>query len=402
VLKADVSFMGKSYFYAMKIIADQAIPLVREAFQEFGETTLVQGRSITPSVLKGASALLVRSVTPVTSELLGDTTLRFLASATVGIEHVDLEAVKERGIHFAFAPGSNANSVAQYVVTALLHLEKQVKLRLSDLTLGIIGVGNVGSLVHRYAQALGIRCVLNDPPLKRLTNNEMYQPLDKLLEAADIVTIHVPLQKTGPDSTLHLVNDTFLRRLKPGAILINSSRGMVVDEQALKAHRHKLGGLVLDVWNNEPMINPETAQMTSIATPHIAGYSFDGKINGLAMIHRAACTYFKHVSVWDPSELLETPCGEIDVRNVDAALLSAVAKAYPIMADDRGLRSTLQGTPDKKPCAFDDLRAHYPRRFEFSHFTVRCSIAQKAAADILSRLGFTTIIDHEAIIDAAL
>jgi erythronate-4-phosphate dehydrogenase len=375
----------------MKIIADRSIPLVCEAFAEFGDVILMTGREITKATVADASALLIRSVTPVTNNLISDSALRFVASSTIGIEHVDLEALKKQQIHFAWAPGSNANSVAQYIVSTLLCLEKKTGKKLFGSTLGIIGVGNIGSRVNAYANALGMRCVLCDPPLKRLYNNEIYVLQDKVLELSDFITIHVPLEKNGPDPTVNLVNEQFLRKMKAGAILINTSRGGVVDESALKANRNKLGGLVLDVWTNEPRIDFDLVGMTDIATPHIAGYSFDGKINGIVMIHHAACDFFNINSTWDPSALLEAHCDEIDIRDSDEPLQRAVAHAYPILNDDFNLRNLSKNTADARSCGFDALRVNYAPRYEFSHFSVRCSSAQVKESRILARLGFKTV-----------
>ena len=383
----------------MHIVADKGIPYVTEAFSGFGAITLVEGRSINRKMIAGADILLVRSVTPVTRALISGTKLKFIASATTGIEHIDLPCIQKCRIGFAYAPGSNARSVAQYVVAAIVHMAAKKDLTgaaavptaaLRDLKFGIIGVGNIGSLVHTYAEALGMQCLFNDPPKRRLSGNTVYRPLKEVLAGADFVTLHVPLEKQGSDPTYHLVDPDFLKQMKPGAVLLNTSRGKVVDEAALKKTRPKLGGLVVDVWDNEPGIDPEICRMADIATPHIAGYSYDGKIRGTMMIHNAACSFFKNAPFWNPAELLSEQAGLIDATNAPDPVLHAVQHAYPIMRDDAVLRKKTLLNVKKRALStgFDALRAQYPKRLEFAHYEVRCTKLQSNAAEILTKLGF--------------
>jgi erythronate-4-phosphate dehydrogenase len=374
----------------MKIVADRCIPCVTEAFSIFGEIRTVDGRTVERPEIHDADMLLVRSVTPVTPQLIVESNLKFIASATTGIEHIDISAVRKQGIGFAYAAGSNANSVAQYVVAAVLQIAKKKSCTPADFVLGIIGVGNVGSLVKKYAEALSMRYLVNDPPKKRLSGNEIYRPLDEVLHAADIVTVHVPLEKQGNDPTYHLVNSDFLTRMKPGTVLINSSRGQVVDEDAVKRSRSKLSGLVIDVWNNEPAIDPEFCAMADIATPHIAGYSYDGKIRGTEMIYREACSFFKQKPLWSASDLLSESAGMIDITHASNPVFDAVQSAYPIMRDDAALRKAI--TMGDSNINFDMLRARYPKRLEFSHYSVRCLASQIKAAEVLGKLGFKVAV----------
>ncbi len=376
----------------MKIIADANIPFVSEAFADIGTITLHPGRAITKEIVADADILLVRSVTPVNAELVTGTSLKFVGSATSGFEHIDLQALRERDIGFAHAPGSNANSVAEYFTAAVMRLCKLRGIDPSTLTLGIVGVGNVGSLVLRCGQALGMRCLLNDPPRKRLTDNDIYISLQDVLEASDILTFHVPLNRSGEDATYHLVNSELLERMKPGAILINASRGAVVDEAAVMTVRSKLGGLVADVWNHEPAIDPSYLAIADIATPHIAGYSFDGKVQGTAMIYKAACKYLHSEQTWSPKKLLSEFAGSIDVSGSADPVGEAVFRAYDIAADDARLRpiSELQGS--EQGIFFDRLRATYPKRLEFAHYEIKCGRAQEPQRKILAKLGFKTKI----------
>jgi erythronate-4-phosphate dehydrogenase len=372
----------------MKIIADGNIPFVEEAFAEFGEVVIVPGRSISRDMLLDASLLLVRSITTVDRALLNDTSIKFVATATIGVDHIDILYLTSKSIGFASAPGSNAQSVAEYVGTALAHLSHTLGFELGKKVLGIIGVGNVGSRVTKVAEALGMTCLLNDPPRQRAENGNGFVSLDEVLEKCDIVTLHVPLIESGIDKTAHMVNDDFINKMKPGAILINSSRGKVVDEQAVRNHREKLGGLVLDVWAHEPSISCETLDLATIATPHIAGYSFDGKVRGTEMIYEAACDYFHKEKTWNgQAHVGIKPEKTIDVRTSAAPILKAIEQAYPIMSDDTRLRKIKD--EQNRGAYFDSLRKNYTKRLEFRHFEVLCSNEQKnTAIPVLSELGF--------------
>jgi erythronate-4-phosphate dehydrogenase len=373
----------------MIIVADENIPYVKEAFEDFGEVKTFPGRQISNETLKDASILLVRSVTSVDKTLLNDTPVKFVASATIGIDHVDTAYLKDNFIGFAYSPACNANSVAEYVIAAILICLQRDYLKLSDSTLGIIGIGNVGSLVYQYASALGIKCLLNDPPKKRLTQNTIYSPLDEVLEKSDIVTLHVPLLHSGEDATYHMVGYDFFDKIKKGAILINTSRGKVIDEKSLRASCTKLGKIVLDVWESEPCINLETLRMTSIATPHIAGYSYDAKLRGTQMIYDAACAFFFKQHKWKtPVDLQVGLKNIIDVTLSSNPVYDAVLKAYPIMADDECLRKIAEKTKNEQELYFDELRKNYSRRQEFSFFTIKIQKQFSDYAIMLSNIGF--------------
>ena len=262
----------------MKIVADPNIPFVREAFAALGEIQLVPGRQIRAETVRDAELLLVRSITPVTPALLEGSRVKFVATATIGTDHVDLGYLASRDVGFASASGSNANSVAEYVVAGLLELARRRKFRLREKTLGVVGVGNVGRRVVRYAEALGMRVLQNDPPRQRAEALAHFVSLDRLLAEADIVTAHVPLVREEPEATFHLIDRDVLFSLSRRPILVNTARGAVVDNRALlpAIAGGKLGGVVLDVWENEPDISGELLAVVDLGTPHIAGYSFDG------------------------------------------------------------------------------------------------------------------------------
>lgn len=358
----------------VKIVADPNIPFVREAFGSLGEVALVPGRKMTAADVRDADCLLVRSVTPVNAALLEGSRVRFVATATIGVDHVDRAYLDRRGIGFASAAGSNANSVAEYVVAALLELARRKNFQLRDKTIGVVGVGNVGSRVVRYTEALGMRVLENDPPRQRAEGLKHFVSLERVMAEADIITLHVPLTRSGPDATFHLLEP---RR----GILINTARGAVLDNRALLAA--KLDGLVLDVWEGEPNLLPGLLEKTDIGTPHIAGYSFDGKVNGTRMIYEAACKFFGLPTQWRPV-LPPPPVPQVqcDATGLDdeEALWQIVRQVYDIAADDAALRAA--------PQEFDRLRAEYPVRREFFNTTVRLRNAGDSLCEKCAALGF--------------
>ena len=375
----------------MIIVADENIPYVCDAFGALGEVRTMSGRAMTPEAVRDAELLLVRSITKVNRDLLEGSAVQFVATATIGEDHIDKAYLAEKGIAFSSAPGSNADSVRQYITAALLVMAERFNLDLSTLSLGIIGVGNVGSRVLRNAEALGLRCILNDPPLARTTEDPRYHSLDEALEC-DIVTLHVPLTKEGPDATYHLANETFLRKMKPGSFLLNSSRGAVADGAAIKRALDDghLRACVLDVWEKEPDIDVALLERVLIGTPHIAGYSFDGKVNGTRMIYEAACAHLDRLPDWNPAPLLPQPeCPHIIVDgNASDALPQAVRAVYDILRDDTNMRGLLKVSPEERPKYFDRLRKEYPRRREFFNTTAEVSPPNTKLEATLSALGF--------------
>lgn len=376
----------------MRIIADENIPFVKEAFSAFGEVITVSGRSITNLILRDADILLVRSITRVDRELLAGTEVRFVGTATIGVDHINTSFLAEKNIGFASAPGSNADSVAEYVVASLFFLKKKYGFLLSDKKLGIIGAGNIGSRVNRHARALGMPTLLCDPPCKRLTGNREFVPFEQVVAESDIVTFHVPLNVGGQDNTVHLVNDQFFSMVKKGAILINTSRGAVIDEQSLCVHRHLLGGLVMDVWNNEPNIDTDVVSHTDIATPHIAGYSYDGKLRGTEMLYQAACTYFGRVAPWSPfSNCSEDGLPELISPDKRDPVADAVQKVYPIYDDDCRLRNLSGCDKREYGVMFDQLRKNYPKRREFLRYSIDAHTYPLDVCSSLKALGFNLI-----------
>ncbi len=291
----------------MKIVADQNIPYAEEAFSRLGRVCLYPGREISADVLRDADILLVRTVTQVDESLLAKSPVRFVGSATIGYDHVDTAWLKSRGIGFSAAPGCNANSVGEYVAAALLTLANRHRFSLNGKTIGIIGAGNTGTRVAEKARAMGMHVLLNDPPLARKTKDPIFRPLKELISDTDVLSFHVPLTSEGRDTTWHMGNKKLFDALKPGTILINCSRGPVLKTADLETALNDeiIGAAVIDVWENEPDIPCSLLKSVDIGTPHIAGYSRDGKANATRIIYREACRQLGVSDTWTPRYLPE-------------------------------------------------------------------------------------------------
>ena len=364
----------------LKIIADQNIPCVEAAFGSLGTVTSLRGHRISRDDVADADVLLVRSVTPVTPELLRGSSVRFVGSATIGTDHVHQDFLEEAGIAFAHAPGSNADSVADYVVAALLVLARRQQVRLSDRTVGIVGCGNIGGRLARRLSALGLEVLRNDPPRAEAEDRPNdFRSLEAVLRKADILTLHVPLTVEGRHPTRHLIGEEELRQVRDSTWLLNTSRGSVIDAGPLQTatEEGRLGGLVLDVWPNEPTPAPALVQATDLATPHIAGYAYDGKVRGTRMLYEALCDHLGVEPTWGPEAVL-TPddpdtlrCVPPDPRLPATDALHRLARqAYDVTEDDARLRSALNGSSEERAAAFRRLRKTYPRRREFQQHSV--------------------------------
>jgi len=377
----------------MKIVADANIPFVRECFGAVGDIEVVPGREITPEVVADADALLVRSITPVDEPLLSGSPVRFVGTATIGFDHIDLDYLECSAIGFASAPGSNANSAAEYIIAGLLEVGRRHQLRLKGASIGVIGAGNVGSRVAAKCEALGMRVLRNDPPLRRHTGDPKYVPLDALCDC-DFITIHTPLTHEGVDKTHHLADERFFASLKTGVVFLNASRGAVVDSQALKAaiRAGRLQATVLDVWEGEPVIDVDLLERVDLGTPHIAGYSLDGKIGGMIMIYESLCRHFGIAPRFEPADFLPAanvphlalPATEGDD---EAAIAQTVATVYDIRRDDSNLRQVVEQPAGQRGGFFDTLRKTYPIRREFHNTTVVGEVSGALAAK-LNGIGF--------------
>jgi len=324
---------------------------------------------------------------------LRGTPIRFVGTATIGDDHVDLAYLQQQGIAFANAAGSNANSVAEYVMAAMIHHAAQRDLALQDLTIGIVGVGHIGSRVAKMAAGLGLRVLLNDPPLARQTGDPKFLPLDALM-AADIVTLHTPLTTAGADATFHLFDASRLGKMKTGSLLINTCRGAVVDNAALKKilQQGRLAA-ILDVWENEPEIDAALLQLIEIGTPHIAGYSLEGKLNGVAQIYHAACEFLGVTPQWRMQTALppvDTPLIQVqpNFASSEKKLAALIKHAYDLTADDRRLREYLRQPVEDRGRYFDRLRRDYPIRREFYNYQVNAESGGASLLPQIKALGF--------------
>ena len=371
----------------MKVIADDKIPFLKGVLESEGiEVTYLAGAKTTAEDVAAADALITRTRTKCNKALLENSAVKFIATATIGFDHIDTDYVEKKGIHWTNAPGCNSSSVAQYLTSLLLNLAVKHNFSLAGKVLGVVGVGYVGKKVAAVGKALGMEVLLNDPPRARAEGSENFVDLAVIAEKADIITIHVPLEFEGSDKTFHLADRDFLAQLNNQQFLINASRGEVVDNSALREalKAGNLAGAVLDVWENEPDIDLELLKLLDYATPHIAGYSTDGKANGTSMSVNALAKFFnlsERLQKWYPETVpvpektvIECPAN----GSLEEKLLYVVSQSYNIADDTNRLRNT--------PQEFEKLRGNYPLRREFGIFTV--VNADKLCAEILSKLGF--------------
>lgn len=337
----------------IKVVADANIPYLKGVLEPYAQVVYLPGGQIDSEAVKGADALLVRTRTHCGPSLLEGSTVQFVASATIGTDHIDLEYLASRNIAFANAPGCNAGGVMQYVHTALIAVAEKKGISLQGKCLGVIGVGNTGGRVAALAEHLGMKVLRNDPPkMAAAADKTIYCSLEHLLENSDIITMHVPLDPT----TRAMGDEAFFSRIKPGAIFINASRGEVVCDGALLAKRGELAGLILDVWNGEPDgISGELIAAADIATPHIAGYSLEGKINGTKMVVQALARHFGIAELFDFAPPLP-PGPKIDFGKREG-LSARLQEIFPIYELDSALRSA--------PENFEKIRSEYKYRREF-------------------------------------
>ena len=372
----------------IKIVADENIEFVKEAFSSFGKLTVLPGREISKDDLLDADILLVRSVTKVNESLLAGTKIKFVGTATIGSDHIDKTYLAANNISFTDAAGCNSDAVKEYVFTALYQIAEEENLKLKNKTIGIVGVGNIGGRVARVANAMGINVLKNDPPLKRKSNSNEYRELDELMQA-DIISIHVPLIKEGMDKTHHLFDEARLNKLKNGTILINSSRGSVVDNIALtKIISEKKLSVILDVWENEPNINLDLLNKVKIATPHIAGYSLEGKVNGTVILYKELCNYLNVSSTWIPQ--LPAINDKIIISDLERqqSFQKVFSSIYDIRRDDSSIRKINELGDKERRSYFDSLRKNYALRREFTNYKIISDSDNKEIEGILNVLRF--------------
>ncbi|MFZ4456559.1 MAG: 4-phosphoerythronate dehydrogenase PdxB [Bacteroidales bacterium] len=371
----------------MKIIIDDKIPYIKGAFEKVAEVVYLPGSKTTPEVVKDADAIVTRTRTICNEKLLAGSSVSFIATATIGFDHIDTTYCDTAGIQWTNAPGCNSKSVEQYIASTIMVLAEQKNLQLDDLTIGVVGVGNVGSKVANICRLFGMKVLLNDPPRERMEGSDEFVSLKQIQEQADIITLHVPLNMSGDDATFHLADADFLAGLNHNAILINSCRGEVVETNAVKQAllAKQISGFVCDCWENEPDIDLELLELTTIATPHIAGYSKDGKATGTLMSVHAINQFFAlGLDNWKPTgvESPKNPVIEIDGKGLSkqAVLSRVVLATYDIRNDDRTLRASVE--------TFEQQRGDYPTRREFPAYTILAQNLNSDMGDILRNIGF--------------
>ncbi len=374
----------------MKIIIDDKIPYIRGTFEGVADVVYLPGSKTTPEVVKDADAIVTRTRTICNEILLAGSAVKFIATATIGYDHIDTDYCDASGIKWTNAPGCNSKSVEQYIASTLMVLAERKNLDLKDLCIGVVGVGNVGSKVARVCNLLGMKVLLNDPPRERVEGSAAFVSLKQVMDEADFITLHVPLNMKGEDSTFHLGDEAFFSGLKKNPVLINSCRGEVVDTISVKTalQNGQISGFICDCWENEPDLDLELLAMTEIATPHIAGYSKDGKATGTQMSVHAISQFFNlGLESWQPTgvELPENPVFELDGTGMSEQeiVAKAILHTYDIRNDDSDFR--------KDPVQFEQLRGDYPTRREFPAFTILPKNIGKETLEILKKLGFSVL-----------
>ena len=375
----------------MKIVADANIPQVAEAFSDLGNVELIPGREIQRKHLVDCQCLLVRTVTKVNQALLDNTPVEFVGTATIGTDHIEDTYLKKNNIVFTNAAGCNAEAASEYVIGGLFALSQKKHFNPFELTAGVIGCGNVGSMVFQKLTALGIKTLRNDPPLSE-KNDEGYVDLEAIIDQCDFITLHVPLTRSGRHSTFHLFKQDELENLRKNCILINAARGPVIDNAALLTVIKQRPDLItfLDTWENEPTPGRDLLARVDLATPHIAGYSVEGRLRGTQMILDAACQYFDKESSWHMARLLP---GIIELAvNPSANDLEywqqVFKRHHDIWQDHRALTSAMNMNDDEFAKHFDSLRRVYPARFEYDRY--RLTGKKVKAATIARELLFKT------------
>ena len=383
----------------MKIVCAASVLFGREAFQTLGDVVVVPDYELSNEILKNADMLIVRSKTRITAQLLEGTHVGFVGTATAGYDHLETEYLDYAGIAWCAAPGCNANSVSEYVVAALLCLGQRHHFDLAGKTLGVVGVGQVGGRVVKKAGALGMTALRNDPPLALASDDPGFVSIENVLRDSDIITLHVPLTRAGQFPTFHMANCSFFSRMKPGAIFINAARGEAVESDGLLFALEKgfVGHAVLDVWEGEPLVPRKLLEKIDLGTSHIAGWSFEGRLNGTLQVYREACHFLEADPKWAPDEKILPPpkvpeiLADAKGKSDETVLWEIVKAAYDIESDDRALRASLIREEPARATHFDTLRRTYPDRREFAATTVRLQNANRILAGQISALGFSVI-----------
>jgi erythronate-4-phosphate dehydrogenase len=371
----------------MKVIIDNKIPYIEGALEPYAEVLYLPGKETTPAIVKDADAIITRTRTKCNEQLLAGSTVKIIATATIGYDHIDTDYCEQNGIEWTNAPGCNSWSVAQYIMAALHALALEKNFDLAGMTIGIIGAGNVGAKVARFCSIIGMNVLVCDPPRQRAEGDEGFVSLNEIQQHADIITVHTPLTRTGTDKTYHLLDEQFIESCEKDIFLINSARGEIMDSKAvLTALKFgKIKETIIDCWEQEPEIDLELLDHTFISTPHIAGYSRDGKANGTKMsIQALSRKFILGIDNWECNnvELPENTIIELDGagKTDQEVIAGAILTTYRIMEDNNRLKFT--------PLMFEKQRGDYPVRREFPVYTVNALHVSNRATAILKELGF--------------
>lgn len=373
----------------IRIAADNKIPFLKGVLDKHSIVDYHRGSEINNALIKDTDALIIRTRTHCNEALLKDTAVKFIATATIGFDHIDADYCSRNNIKWVNAPGCNSTSVMQYIASALCTAAGDLGLDLTKMTIGIAGAGNVGSKVARLCRTIGMNVLINDPPRARREGSEGFVSLDELKAQSDIISFHVPLNKSGEDKTYHLADEKFFKDLAPGKVLFNTSRGAVVETKALKESIENgiVRYSVIDVWEGEPDLDTGLLQLVNIATPHIAGYSADGKANGTAVCVNAVNNHFNLdlPESWYPADIpLPLHSVEIEVDNRGKSrqevLSEIILYTYRIKDDDQLLRNS--------PASFEKLRDDYPIRREYPVYRISLRQEDGELFTILKALGF--------------
>lgn len=351
----------------MKILADSHIPYLKGIAEQFGDITYLPGNQFTKEAVSDKDALIVRTVTQFDEKILKNSKVKLICSATIGYDHIDTAYCDANGIAWRTAPGCNASSVEQYVTASLITLAQKHNFKLKDKTIGIVGVGNVGKKVAQACQLLGMKVLLNDPPRQEKGDDESFVDIQIIKSEADIITFHTPLYLEGKHSTYHLADSSFFDELDKKPIIINTCRGAVVDNDALKValRSNNILDAVIDTWENEPEIDQELLELVFIGTPHIAGYSADGKWNATAMSLKNINNFFNiKKEPIDLAPIVQPDNSEIDLAQFDSdkQLDEAILQTYNPLVDSQLLK--------ENPDEFYYFRSHYPLRREYKAYTL--------------------------------
>jgi erythronate-4-phosphate dehydrogenase len=377
----------------MKLVIDANIPAAEHCFGHFGSLTCVPGREINAAHLQDADALIVRSITQVNDKLLADSAVRFVGTCTIGTDHIDQAALAQRDIAFASAPGCNAEAVVDYVLSSLLALAERDGWALSERTVGIVGVGNVGSRLQARLAAMGVSTLACDPPREEEGAGGGFHSLDALIERCDVLCLHTPLTQAGPHATYQLLNAQRIEELAPGCVLLNAGRGDCVDGLALRSRLAGKGDIsaILDVWEEEPDIDAGLRDLVSLATPHIAGHSLDGKLRGTWMIQQALAHHCGQPSYLTFADICPPPAlTSLHLQHAlppEDALRLCMRAVYDVRRDHDALQRQTQHHGMRK--GFDDCRANYPLRREFATLNVQLSGEAIALEGVLRGAGFS-------------